>query len=88
MFPNTVGKLGDEKSDRLAFKNHLAAAGVSDCQLYQFRKTAFTNMTSQTDLKTLMDFPGHSSFNSYGQLRFCCFRVHEKRSKWNGSASP
>jgi integrase len=60
MFPNTVGKLGDEKSDRLAFKNLLTAAGVPDCQLYQLRKTAFTAMAWQTDLKTLMEFSGHT----------------------------
>jgi integrase len=64
MFPNTVGKLGDEKSDRLAFKNLLAAAGVPDCQLYQLRKTAFTAMAGQTDLKTLMEFSGHTQVST------------------------
>ena len=67
IFPNTVGKLGDEKSDRLAFKNLLSAAGVPDCQLYQLRKTAFTNMASQTDLKTLMDFSGHTQVSTVMQ---------------------
>ena len=28
IFPNTLGQLGDEKSDQLAFKNLLKAAGV------------------------------------------------------------
>lgn len=64
IFPNTVGKLGDEKSDRLAFKNLLTAAGVSDCQLYQLRKTAFTAMAGQTDLKTLMEFSGHTQVST------------------------
>jgi integrase len=64
VFPNTVGKLGDEKSDRLAFKNLLAAAGVPDCQLYQLRKTAFTAMAGQTDLKTLMEFSGHTQVST------------------------
>jgi integrase len=64
MFPNTVGKLGDEKSDRLAFKNLLAAAGAPDCQLYQLRKTAFTAMAGQTDLKTLMEFSGHTQVST------------------------
>lgn len=64
IFPNTVGKLGDEKSDRLAFKNLLTAAGVPDCQLYQLRKTAFTAMAGQTDLKTLMEFSGHSQVST------------------------
>ena len=64
IFPNTVGKLGDEKSDRLAFKNLLAAAEVPDCQLYQLRKTAFTTMAGQTDLKTLMEFSGHTQVST------------------------
>ena len=64
IFPNTVGKLGDEKSDRLAFKNLLASAGVPDCHLYQLRKTAFTAMASQTDLKTLMEFTGHTQVST------------------------
>jgi len=64
MFPNTVGKLGDEKSDRLAFKNLLNAAGVIDFQLYQLRKTAFTAMAGQTDLKTLMEFSGHTQVST------------------------
>ena len=64
VFPNTVGKLGDEKSDRLAFKNLLVAAGVPDYQLYQLRKTAFTAMAGQTDLKTLMEFSGHTQVST------------------------
>lgn len=64
IFPNTVGKLGDEKSDRLAFKKLLTAAGVPDCQLYQLRKTAFTAMAGQTDLKTLMEFSGHTQVST------------------------
>jgi hypothetical protein len=34
-------------------------AGTPDYELYQLRKTAFTTMASQTDLKTLMEFSGH-----------------------------
>ena len=64
IFPNTVGKLGDEKSDRLAFKNLLTSAGVPTCQLYQLRKTAFTAMAGQTDLKTLMEFSGHTQVST------------------------
>jgi integrase len=64
IFPNTFGKLGDEKSDRLAFKNLLKDAGVPDCQLYQLRKTAFTAMAGQTDLKTLMEFSGHTQVST------------------------
>lgn len=64
IFPNTVGKLGDEKSDRLNFKKLLKAACVPDYQLYQLRKTAFTAMAGQTDLKTLMEFSGHSQVST------------------------
>jgi len=64
IFPNTVGQLGDEKSDRLAFKNLLTSAGVPDYQLYQLRKTAFTAMAGQTDLKTLMEFSGHTQVST------------------------
>jgi hypothetical protein len=32
--------------------------------LYQLRKTAFTNMASQTDLKTLMEFSGHTQVST------------------------
>ena len=64
IFPNTVGKLGDEKSDRLAFKNLLRSAAVPDSQLYQLRKTAFTTMAGQTDLRTLMEFSGHTQVST------------------------
>ena len=64
IFPNTVGKLGDEKSDRLAFKHLLISAGVPYYQLYQLRKTTFTAMAGQTDLKTLMEFSGHTQVST------------------------
>ena len=60
VFPNSLGKPLDEKADRKAFKKLLCAAGVKDYELYQLRKTAFTAMASQTDLKTLMEFTGHT----------------------------
>ena len=53
-----------EKSYRLAFKNLLTAAGVPDYQLYQLRKTAFTAMAGQTDLKTLMEFSRHAQVST------------------------
>ena len=64
IFPNSLGGLGDEKSDRLAFKNLLIAAGVPDYQLYQLRKTCFTNMAQQTDVRTLQAFSGHSQVST------------------------
>jgi integrase len=59
----------DEKADRNSFKGLIRSAGTPDYELYQLRKTAFTAMASQTDLKTLMEFTGHSQvstvMNSY-----------------------
>jgi len=52
-------------------RNYFNNAGVPDYQLYQLRKTAFTNMAQQTDVRTLQAFSGHNSgFNSYGKLCF------------------
>jgi integrase len=64
VFPNSIGKPLDEKADRKAFKRLLSAAGVADYELYQLRKTAFTAMASQTDLKTLMEFSGHTQIST------------------------
>ena len=64
VFPNSVGNPQDEKSDRLWFKKLCKAAGVPEYELYQLRKTAFTNMASHTDLKTLMEFSGHSQVST------------------------
>ena len=64
IFPNSVGRPLDEKSDRLRFKKLLKAAGVAEYELYQLRKTAFTAMASQTDLKTLMEFTGHTQVST------------------------
>jgi len=69
IFPNSLGKLLDEKADRNSFKDLIKTAGTPNYELYQLRKTAFTAMASQTDLKTLMEFTGHSQvstvMNSY-----------------------
>ena len=64
IFPNSTGNLLDEKADRLMFKKLCRAAGVPEYELYQLRKTACTNMASQTDLKTLMQFSGHSQVST------------------------
>jgi integrase len=61
MFPNSVGKLQDEKADRKRFKKLCRDAWVKEYQVYQMRKTAFTAMASQTDPRTLMDYTGHSN---------------------------
>jgi integrase len=54
----------DEKADRAAFKKLLSSAAVPDYELYQLRKTAFTAMASLTDLKTLMEFTGHTQIST------------------------
>ena len=64
LFPNSVGGLLDEKKDRANFKKLIKSAGVLDYQLYQLRKTAFTNFSQQTDLRTLQAFSGHSQVST------------------------
>ena len=64
VFPNSIGGKLDEKKDRAEFKKLIEAAGVPDYQLYQLRKTAFTNMAQQTDVRTLQAFSGHSQVST------------------------
>jgi len=64
VFPNSIGGKLDEKKDRAEFKKLLKAAEVPDYQLYQLRKTAFTNMAQQTDVRTLQAFSGHSQVST------------------------
>lgn len=64
VFPNSIGRPQDEKADRNAFKKLLNNAGTPNYELYQLRKTAFTAMASQTDLKTLMEFTGHTQVST------------------------
>lgn len=61
IFPNSVGKLLDEKADRAWFAQLCVDAWVPKYELYQLRKTAFTAMASQTDVRTLMDYSGHTN---------------------------
>ena len=64
IFPNSLGGKLDEKKDRVEFKRLLKNAGLPDYQLYQLRKTAFTNMAQQTDVRTLQAFSGHSQVST------------------------
>jgi len=64
IFPNNIGKPLDEKADRNRFRKLTKLAGTQEYELYQLRKTAFTAMASQTDLKTLMEFSGHSQVST------------------------
>ena len=54
----------DEKKDRAEFKKLLKAAGVPDYQLYQLRKTCFTNAAPNTDVRTMQAFSGHSQVST------------------------
>jgi integrase len=64
VFPNTKGRKCDEKRDRKMFKDLLVQAWVGDYQLYQLRKTAYSNMASVTDMRTLKDFSGHAQVST------------------------
>jgi integrase len=64
IFPNSIGRPLDEKADRNSFKELIRIAGTPNYELYQLRKTAFTAMASQTDLKTLMEFTGHTQVST------------------------
>jgi len=46
------------------FKDLLVQAWVGDYQLYQLRKTAYSNMASVTDMRTLKDFSGHAQVST------------------------
>jgi integrase len=64
VFPNSIGGKLDEKKDRAEFKKLLKAAGVPDYQLYQLRKTCFTNASPNTDVRTMQAFSGHSQVST------------------------
>jgi integrase len=64
IFTNTKGGIQDDRADRLMFKKLCRAAGVPDYQLYQCRKTAFTNMAAHTDMRTVMEFSGHTNVST------------------------
>lgn len=64
IFPNSKGRKCDEKRDRKMFTDLLARAGVGHYQLYQLRKTAYSNMASVTDMRTLKDFSGHAQVST------------------------
>lgn len=63
LFPNSKGKPQDEKADRKRFKKLCRDAWVKEYQVYQMRKTAFTNMATLTDPRTLLDYTGHTNLS-------------------------
>jgi integrase len=58
------GKL-NEKKVRAEFKILLKAAGLPDYQLYQLRKTAFTYMAQQADVRTLQASSVHCQVSTH-----------------------
>ena len=69
IFPGHNGNFLEAKQDWKRWKRLLKWAGLPDYEPRQMRKTAFTYMAQKTDLKTLMEFSGHTQvstlMNSY-----------------------
>lgn len=61
IFPNKVGNLQDETSDKEWMRNLCIRAGVPLYTRYQLRKTAFTNFLKSADIGTTKAFSGHTS---------------------------
>ena len=65
VFPNSVGRKMDDRKDRERFKSLCVEAGVPAYQVYQMRKTCFSNMAaSGVSLKTIMEFSGHTQVST------------------------
>jgi integrase len=61
VFPNKVGNLQDETSDKEWMRNLCIRSGVPLNTRYQLRKTAFTNFLKGADIGTTKAFSGHTS---------------------------
>lgn len=61
IFPNKVGNLQDETSDKEWMRDLCKRAGVDPYTRYQLRKTAFTNFLKGADIGTTKAFSGHTS---------------------------
>ena len=64
IFPNSLGRALDSSGDRKWFKKLCERAGVKKYQLYQMRKTAFTELSRVTDLPTVMAYSGHTQMST------------------------
>ncbi|MFM8960955.1 MAG: tyrosine-type recombinase/integrase [Actinomycetota bacterium] len=64
IFPGHNGDFLEAKQDRKRWKKLLKWAGLPDYESRQMRKTAFTYMAQKTDLKTLMEFSGHTQVST------------------------
>jgi integrase len=61
IFPNKVGNLQDETSDKEWMRNLCNRAEVPLYTRYQLRKTTFTNFLEGADIGTTKAFSGHTS---------------------------
>jgi integrase len=61
IFPNNVGNLQDETSDKEWMRNLFKRAGVNPYTRYQLRKTAFRNFLKGAAIGTTKAFSGHTS---------------------------
>ena len=64
IFPGHDGNFLDAKQDWKRWKKLLKSVNLPDYELRQMRKTAFTYMAQKTDLKTLMEFSGHTQVST------------------------
>jgi len=64
IFPGNNGDFLEAKQDWKRWKRLLNWAGLPDYEARQMRKTAFTYMAQKTDLKTLMEFSGHTQVST------------------------
>ena len=65
IFPNSIGNKMDDRKDRARFKSLCTLAGVPPYQVYQMRKSCFSNMAaSGVSIKTVMEFSGHTQVST------------------------
>jgi integrase len=95
IFPNSVGKLLDDKGDSKIWNQIQDSSGnCARYTRYQLRKTCYSHLAgSGVDLRTLMDFTGHRQsstlmkhyvFTNEGAMRDASQKLDELRPKIQG----
>jgi integrase len=64
IFPGHDGNFLESKQDWKRWRELLDIEGIPHYEMRQMRKTAFTHMAQKTDLKTLMEFSGHTQVST------------------------
>ena len=64
IFPGHDGNFLEAKQDWKRWKDFLKEIGLPAYEPRQMRKTAFTYMAQKTDMKTLMEFSGHTQVST------------------------